>query len=486
MRRLAAVLVVLLATGLGAVGASARPGATDTPLWEVVAPAEARAIEGYATTTSVAQGGTLQIAAATTPSARYRIEIVRIGWYGGAGAKLVACVPVDCTGDLDGDEREAARPDPQTGEVRVSWPVTDRIAIPRTWASGYYVAKLLLTEGPDAGRGAIVPFVVKRPRTARTKVLIVAPVNTWQEYNAWGGRNTYTDKVAAVKVSFDRPYAHGLNKLRLDYPIVRFVDQLGLSTGAITDVDLDRDPGLLRTARLVVFTAHSEYWTKGMRTAAEQAVDAGVNVAFLGGNSVYWQTRYVDAKRRGLWQWRSDKLDPITDPTLETVRWRDTPVSRHECALVGIQWQGADNTSGKGPRPYVVVSSSLSHPWFRGTGFKKGAKVKGAVGYEWDAVAPECTKNGLKPTVLFHSTGRKTPLRPGFYKSTFHSTDADFTTYTAPSGARVLAAGSIDFGWTLAGGSAGERTAVGMTNPKTPPDPRMHRFMRNAFADLSR
>lgn len=471
--------------GAGAEG-SARAAATAAPVWQAVPPDEPRAIEGYASTTSVAPGATLELRAGTTPGARYRIELVRIGWYGGAGGKRIACVPADCTTSLDGDPREMPGPDANTGEVRVDWPVTDRIAIPRSWRSGYYLAKLVLTEGPDVGRAAAVPFVVRRAATARPKILVVAPVNTWQEYNAWGGLNTYTDKVAAVRVSFDRPYAHGLNKLTLDYPIIRFLDQFGYDVGYVTDVDIDRDPSLLRRTRLVVFGAHSEYWTKRMRTGAEAARDAGVNLAFLGGNSVYWQTRYVDARRRALWQWRSATLDPMQDPTLETVRWRDAPVNLHECQLLGVQWQGGDNTTGPGPRPYTVVASSLSHPWFKGTGFKAGSRVKGAVGYEWDAVAPECTQAGLRVQVLFHSEGRATPLRPGFYKSTFHSTDADFVTYRAPSGARVLSVGSIDFGWTVTGAANGAPVAAGITDPETPPDRRMQRFLRNAFADLTR
>lgn len=486
-RALAAVAVLagLTVAGLTTAGVSAQTSA-DAPVWQVNAPSNPRAIEGWASTTSVAPGQTLELHAGTTPGARYRIEIVRIGWYGGQGGARIACVPADCTSDLDGDERDMPRPDRDTGLVTTTWPVTDRIPVPASWKSGYYFAKLILTQGPDTGRSTLVPFIVRRPASARPKVLMVAPVNTWQEYNAWGGLSTYSSPRSAVRVSFDRPYVTTLNKLRLDWPLVRFLDQFGYDVGYVTDVDVDRSPAILKRARLVVFGAHSEYWTKGMRTGAEQALDAGVNLAFMGGNSVYWQTRYVDASRRQLWQWRSASLDPNTDPTLETVRWRDAPVNRPECALVGIQWQGADNTSGKGPRPYAVVSSALSNPWFKGTGFTKGSKVKGAVGYEWDAVAPECTKAGLKPQVLFHFQGKPTPTPPGFFKSTFHSTNADLATYRAPSGGRVLAVGSIDFSWTLAGAADGSKLAPGMTDPETPPDRRMQRFVRNAFDDLSR
>jgi hypothetical protein len=36
---------------------------------------------------------------------------------------------------------------------------------------------------------------------------------------------------------------------------------------------------------------HDEYWSKPMRDAAEQARDAGVHLAFVEANAIYWQVR---------------------------------------------------------------------------------------------------------------------------------------------------------------------------------------------------
>jgi hypothetical protein len=87
-------------------------------------------------------------------------------------------------------------------------------------------------------------------------------------------------------------------------------------------------------------------------------------------------------------------------------------------------------------------------------------------------------------TVLFRHAGKKTSYRPGVYRSTFHSTDATLATYTAPSGAIVLAASSIDFGWSVSGSAAGEEVAAGMSDAAHPADPRMQRLLRNALADM--
>ena len=67
-----------------------------------------------------------------------------------------------------------------------------------SWTSGYYLAELVLTAGPDAGRGSWVPFIVREPPNQRSDVLVQAPVNTWQAYNDWGGRSLYFNFTASA------------------------------------------------------------------------------------------------------------------------------------------------------------------------------------------------------------------------------------------------------------------------------------------------
>src|SRR5438093_1194513 len=42
-------------------------------------------IEGYSSNISVGPGDRIDFAVSTRPAARYRIEIIRLGWYGGMG-----------------------------------------------------------------------------------------------------------------------------------------------------------------------------------------------------------------------------------------------------------------------------------------------------------------------------------------------------------------------------------------------------------------
>lgn len=469
-----------------ASGASQGP-VTPPPVtgsWRVSPPPAQREIEGYASQASAAPGDTVELHVSTAPAASYRVELYRIGWYGGSGGTPVGCLPAGCAADEQGAPQPMPAPDPSTGLIRAGWPVTDRLEIPADWRSGYYVAKLVLTSGPDAGASEGVPLVVRPPSGSHSDVLVVAGTNTWQAYNDWGGLSAYTDPRQSVKFSFDRPYAPNDPKLTIDYPVIRFLDQFGYDVSYVTDADLDADPGQLEDHRLVVMPAHSEYWTKAERDALEAARALRVNLAFLGGNTGYWQTRFDDPDRRVLVEYRSASLDPLDNPRQKTVRWRDEPVNRPECSLVGVQWQGGDDSQDLGPHDYRVVAANLRDPWFANTGFKAGDAVKGAVGYEWDSVAPECQGKLPGLTALFHYAGHPTPQKPGVYTSTFHSTDADAVRYVAPSGATVFAAGSIDFGWALTGNADGSPVADGVVDPTHPPDARLQRFMRNAFAAM--
>ena len=80
------MLPLLLALALSTVVENQRTGSPD---WELTDPAEAREIEGYASKTSVNGGEPIDLFVHTA-AARYTIEVFRMGWYDGAGARRVA------------------------------------------------------------------------------------------------------------------------------------------------------------------------------------------------------------------------------------------------------------------------------------------------------------------------------------------------------------------------------------------------------------
>ena len=420
-------------------------------------------INGYASEVSVLPGGLLHMHVSTNPASRYRVEIYRLGWYGGAGARLMTCVP-SCGGDEPGTAYPTPSPNSQTGEVVAAWPITDTVPIGDDWTSGYYVARLVRTSGVRMGDAADVPFVVRAPPGADSAILVVAAVNTWEAYNGWGGKSLYpynSGGIAATVVSFDRPYTTGtaMLPLRYEYPLVRYLERGGYDVSYTTDSDVDADPGELLRHQLVITAGHDEYWSSTMRDAFEAARDAGTNLAFLGANTGYWQMRYTD-DRRTIVEYRSTTADPEVDPALKTVRFRDLQPPRPECSLLGVESTGLGSEDASvAPFDVVVAEGTDSDPWFAGTGLHPGSVVAGIGGYEWDSVQPGCSQPGLK--VLLHGDLAGEPL--------------DAVRYTARSGARVFSAGSIEFAWGLDGFSSGQAS-----------DPALEHFMANALKDLQR
>ena len=472
---LAAALVVLAIVVAGtnaATRAAANPiqrenALPGSPNWRLPRPTPG-AIEGYASQISVRAGDLLDLHVSTNPAARYRVEVYRIGWYGGAGARLVACAPA-CGSDEQGAAQAVPPFDASTGYLNAGWPVTDRFRVAPSWTSGYYLAELVLTTGPDSGRGSWVPFLVRAPAAQPSNVLVQAAVNTWEAYNDWGGRSLYPNLTGiGDHVSFDRPFDERTMKTAdgpatdnanlpqvSEFPLVRYLERTGTDVSYQTDVDTDADPGSLLHHRLVVVNGHDEYWTKGIRDALERARDLGTNLAFVGANIGFWQMRYEDG-RRTIVEYRNPGPDPNPDPRLKTVLFRELQPPRPECRLLGVQGIVEPGNQSIGVKDLAPNPDGLADRWFLRTGFTASTVLPQLVGYEWDLVTPGCSTPPL--TDLFHVSG--TP-------------NYDGVRYTAPSGARVFSAGTLRFSWGL-----DDTTGHG--------SPALQQFMRNAMDDLTR
>ena len=441
-------LAALPALGLGVTAIQAENALPGTPGWRVPdAPYPSStqsyaglvtSIDGYTVEQSVAPGGALDLhVAVATPDLRYRIKVYRLGWYGGAGARLMTCLPAPGCLDRSGVVQPSAPPamDPVTGEVEANWPVTDTIAIGQNWVSGYYMAMLELTSGPNAGTARWVPFIVRPPAGSTSSLLVQVPVNTWVAYNGWGGKSLYDNKSAngihANKVSFARPYwAAQYHLLDHEYQLVRYLEREGFDATYATDVDIHRNPGQITGHRLLMFAGHGEYWTRAMRDAADAARDAGVSIANMGANTAYWQVRYEDGEHTVV-GYKNAAADPATDPADKTILFRD--LGRPECRLLGVQYDDSwaiDSTV----RNYSVVAAGASHPWFQGTGYTAGATTTGGtVGYEWDLITPG-------PPGSLSIVGK--PHRPNFRFPLIGSWPRSSSLPMTPSSARRLMASS--------------------------------------------
>jgi hypothetical protein len=372
------------------------------------------------------------------------VQLFRLGWYDGAGARLLwkrRDVPA-------GDQSPCSAAHP--GPVACRWYRTLRLPLDPSLVSGLYLIKVT----DSAGRVAYYPVVVRDGRPAA--VVAIVPVLTWQAYNDFGGSSLYTAEASSAGgnvryVSFERPYSvYGgagtfLGPGESDKPLaaVRFLERHGYDVTYLADADVaTTSDGVVDRARTLVFLGHAEYWPWAMYDRVEALRDGGHHLAFLSANNAYWNVRLLPGQTLG--RPRSViNCDRTTDnPAASgfadlTGRFRDAPLNRPENGLYGVMYEGLadDRTSG----PLVVADSGVgpeARSFLRAAGLVDGAEVPGLVGSEGD----EIVHNGRTPAdlqVLFRSptaAGQRRPQR--IYYSTF---------FIAPSGAGVFASGTTRF-----------------------------------------
>src|ERR1700730_7272930 len=275
-----------------------------TTSWQLSNPASNREIEGYASLTSVNKGGEISLFV-STEDANYTIDVYRMGWYGGAGARQVFG-PLQ----LAGTNQVTPIPDPATGLIECNWINPYVLNVPTTWVSGVYLAKLT---GQTSGKQAYVTFVVRDDGRA-SPFLFQCSVTTYQAYNNWpgtsfGGKSLSPSNSAgppAVKVSFNRPYAYenGTGAGHFldggwEYSTVRFLEREGYDVAYCTNVDVHQNAALLLSHSAFLSVGHDEYWSWNMRSNVAAARDQGLNLAFFGANTCYWQMRFEPSPANG-------------------------------------------------------------------------------------------------------------------------------------------------------------------------------------------
>jgi hypothetical protein len=448
----------------GTVSENERPGTSD---WKLDRPATAREIEGYASATSVNRGETIDLFI-NTRAPHYTLEVFRMGWYQGLGARRVAG-PVK----VSGTEQPMPDTDPATGLADCAWvnPFVLATATPNDpdgWHSGVFLARL--TAG-DSGAQSYILFVV-RDDHRHADLLVQLSVTTYQAYNPWGGKSLYkwgsSGRERAAKVSFNRPYAanaqnpaaavgmgagefltnlqphpdvYKVSNAGWDCNMVRWLEREGFDLAYGTNLDTHARPALLLNCRAWLSIGHDEYWSWEMRRHVEAARDAGVNLGFFSANSAYWQVRFEPSAASGT----ADRVmvchkkasrDPAVadriDASHATDKWRSAAVDQPEDALIGVMYAGD-------PVDADIVIEAADHWVFDGTGLEPGSVLPGLLGYEVDAVQGR-SPPGLQVLAVSPWTALTDAARQGF---------AHMSVYTAPSGAVVFATGSIQWAWGL-------------------------------------
>lgn len=446
MKKLALLFAALAACSIRVYAANpiqienAKPGSAD---WQLFREANGE-IEGFASATSVNQGESISFYV-NTSDANYTIDIYRMGWYGGLGARRVAPTVTRL-----GRRQPLPDPDPVTGLTECHWLDPYTITIPSDWISGIYLAKL---SAVNLKVDRYIIFVV-REDGRRSNHYFQSSVTTAQAYNGWGGLSLYSftnpDGQKAHKVSFDRPYLDGSGTgtflYRWEYNMVRFLEREGYDVTYCTDVDTHRRPDLMRSHSSFLSVGHDEYWSHEMRDHVEAALAAGVNLGFFSANTCYWQVRFeadsngvpdrtvVGYKEEALTQ-DPYALDgnPANDGYV-TTQFRLSPVNRPEASLLGVQYIYSPIDGD------IVIDDVTSAPWvFEGTGLTKGSVITGLLGYEVDATDHAYTPAGT--TRLAHS--------PFFDQKQSATSYSDMVVRTTANGATVFATGTIQWAWGL-------------------------------------
>jgi hypothetical protein len=216
-----------------------------------VASDRGREVEGYASASAVGIGDRISIFISARPAQRVRADVYRLGWYGGRGGRLMLAGTW-----MSARSQPTCPMDAATGLIECHWAPSLTIRVSKTWTSGLYLVVLTNADRYQAA----VPFTVRND-LSKSAFIYVQPVTTYEAYNAWprdgtgrslygGGRldrPTLQGTLAAVAVSFDRPYdAMALSGLlNYDQPFVMWLERAGYDVTYATSVDLDRQGAAL-------------------------------------------------------------------------------------------------------------------------------------------------------------------------------------------------------------------------------------------------
>ena len=182
---------------------NSKPGSPPSE-WDVQGSGDSN-IQGFATDISVDQGQTEHFKVDTNAT-DYRLDIYRMGYYGGDGARKVATVQPSASLPQN---QPACLNDDNTGLIDCgNWSESASWAVPADAVSGIYFAKLVREDGTP-GESHI--YFVVRDDDGNSDILLQTSDTTWEAYNQYGGNSLYaggpgTNPGRAYEVSYNRPF----------------------------------------------------------------------------------------------------------------------------------------------------------------------------------------------------------------------------------------------------------------------------------------
>jgi len=335
---------------------------------------------GYASRRSVTAGGKLKLHISTR-CRRFNLYVYREG----ATRKRVMTIE-----NLKGQTHAVPAKGYATG---FRWPATTELTIPVDWRSGVYTCDFA------TGDGTRQIFFVVKPRRATSKMVVCICDNTYQAYNAMGGKSTYvynsTEQEWSPLVSFQRPYiGDGTGLFPIwEKPLVQWMETNGYAPDYICQDDLHRRPQILDPYACLIKAGHDEYWSGKEFDCVEKFVSQGGHLAVLSGNTCWWQVRF---KGSVMTCYRSPDKDPVSakHPERSSSEFVNPPLNVPIQKLIGLRFDfgGFVNSHGHftDKEGYGGYHAFNTHHWaFQGISIREGkyfGQEATIAGYESDGL----------------------------------------------------------------------------------------------------
>jgi hypothetical protein len=414
-------------------------------------------IKGYAGLESAAPGGMVPLKVTATPAQSFTVDVFRLGYYQGLGGRLIQHL-----GPFTGVQQ------PKCGIVQstlmnvCAWSTSVALRIPDTWISGVYVAVL----SSASKYQSLIPFWVVEDNR-RSDMLFISSLDTYEAYNDFPydplspsglpqtGHSLYdfssAGNMPAVKVTFDRPFSSQYGNpgdggvYDFEPELIAFIERWGYDVTYTIEPVIDAQPSLLQRHKVVVIGGHAEYQTMDNYNGLIAARDSGVGLAFISGNEIYWQVRLepnAGVDRRIVVGYKTTRPDPVRDPRLRTINWRQ--LGRPEQKLIGVQLP-TNGFMNWGGQPWLPQNTN--HWAFANTDLQAGVPVKAEIsGYEIDAFDPTVGyPDGTDYTFLSASPFVN-------FQNVMYTQNSSI--YRSRAGNWVWASGSMDWSWGLSPGGS--------------------------------
>ncbi|MBD2166601.1 DUF4082 domain-containing protein [Calothrix membranacea FACHB-236] len=456
-----------------------KPG---TEGWDNIDYAQDLQIAAFLSSQSINKGEFIDLKVSLATLGNIKVEIFRLGYYSGVGARLIH----------EADNIPATQQHPETVEpvtklVRFNWLTTYTLKTDKDWVTGCYMVKLT-----DKLTGKqCLSFFVLRDDNLKSDILYKFAFSTYDAYNSFaynaGNKfSSYSSGQRSLQISLDRPlegntYNHtatNSNPLRWEYQTIRWLEKNAYRVSYCCGQDIDKN-GAEYVQKYSVFmnSGHDEYWSFREYKAIQKAIKCGVSVVSLSANTCYWNIKWSSDYRTATIHKRNEALaggvvnnyQPDKLNIVPTYRFRDPELFNKtvdgcritgEQGLLGVGYIG-DSNDIYGGSPLTIKQN---HPVLRGTGLQAGDEIPLLVGYEWDHIDPDpiaqpqtqINTPSFMNSIIFESKILGSISDNSNVSESFIGElppEAVYTAqgvyFTAPSGAKVFAVGSIQTSWGL-------------------------------------